>query len=72
MLIEWLRKEKELVIRSEFPQRLNDILLKEKGMRKRKIVDEMAKDDHVIQAMEFIKSLFDDYKEKELPGNVST
>ena len=72
MLIEWLRKEKELVIRSEFPQRLNDILLKEKGMRKHKIVDEMAKDDHVIQAMEFIKSLFDDYKEKELPGNVST
>ena len=70
-LVEWFKKLEETFIQTNFRQKLNDILKDEKGIRKRRIVAEMAKNDDVIQARESDIKLFESYRRKEFSEDVS-
>ena len=65
-LINWLENEEEMAIQAKFHQKLNEILSNERGIRKRKMVEELEDRNDVREARQFDMRLFENYKKEEL------
>ena len=65
-LINWLENEEEMAIQAKFHQKLNEILSNERGIRKRKMVEELEDRNDVREARQFDMRLFENYRKEEL------
>ena len=65
-----MKEKEEKAIRKKFRKKLNQILANEKGLKKFKIVAEMAKQDYSPKAITFAQQLFDNYEKEEFHKDV--
>ena len=70
MLRLWLKEKEEKSICKKFRKKLNKILAKEKGLRKFKLVTEMAKRNYSPKAITLIQKVFDRYEREEFHEEV--